>query len=206
MLDTVLGGDQVLLDNETFLGNLVQLVLRIPAQLVEGVLELHFSPEAIDLPDYTWVGHVCYRLVDEEFLWSSTLELPPLGCRHCGVEPGLSTNVDGDGVLGVALPCSSSDIRIVGIILYVFGEDGAGFLVPFVMEGVRDMDGIEVATIKLIENEALRCSVGVFHHAFVVDVANRVFLNRKQADSQLRREWLVWGVVVGRGIVGNRGD
>ena len=65
------------------------------------------------------------------------------------------------------------------------------------------MDGVEVSTVKFIENEALRCSVGVFHHALVVDATERVFLNRMRANSQLRREWLVWGVVIGGGIVGN---
>ena len=77
MLDTVLGGDQILLNDEILLRNLIQTVLSISAQLVEGVLELHLSSEAIDFPDYAWVSHVCYRLVDKELLWSPTLELPP---------------------------------------------------------------------------------------------------------------------------------
>ena len=78
-----------------------------------------------------------------------------------------------------------------------------GFLVPFPIAGIWDMDGLEVSTIKLIENEALRCSVGVLHHALVVNAANRVFLDRKRVDSQLWREWLVWGGVIDGGIVGN---
>ena len=203
VLNTVFGGDQILLDDEVFLGDLVQTVLCIPAQLVEGVPELHLSSEAIDLPDYVRVSHVCYRLIDEEFLWGPTLKLPPLSCSHGGVEPGLSTDVDGDGVSGVAPPCSSSDIHIVGIILYVLGKDRAGFRVPFPILGVWDVDGIEMSTVKLIENEALRCSVGVFHHALVVDAANCVFLDWKRADSQLWREWLFWGAVIGGGVVGN---
>ena len=178
VLNTVLGGDQVLLDDKILLSDLVQTVLRIPAQLVKGVLELHLSSEAIDLPNYVWVGHICYCLVDEEFLWSPTLELLPSGCSHGGVEPGLSTNVDRDAVLRVPPPCSSSDIRIVGVILYVFGKDGAGFFVPFPVTGVWDMDGVEVATIKLIENEPLRCRVGVLCHTLVVDAADLVFLDR----------------------------
>ena len=177
-------------------------MLHIPAQLVKGVLELHLSSEVIDFPNYTWVGHVRYHLVDEELLWSPVLEFPPLSCSHGGVEPGLSTNVDRDAVLGVPPPCSSSNIRIVGVILYVLCEDGAGFFVPFPIKGIWDVDGVEVATIKLIENEALRCRVGVLHHAPVVDAANRVFLEWNRADSQLWSEWLVWGVVDG-GIVGN---
>ena len=58
------------------------------------------------------------------------LELSPLGCGHGGVVVGLSANVDGDGVLGVALAFSASDICIVGIILYVLGNFGAAFDVP----------------------------------------------------------------------------
>ena len=64
------------------------------------------------------------------------------------------------------------------------------------------MDGVEVSTVKFIENEALRCRVGVFDHTLVVDAANRVFLDWKRANSQLRREWLADAVVDG-GIVGN---
>ena len=204
VLDTVLGGDQILLDDEILLGDLVQTVLRISAQLVKGVLQLHLSSEAIDFPNYVWVSHVCYCLVDEEFLWSPTLELPPSSCGHGGVEPGLSTDVDRDAVLGVTPPCSSSDIRIVGVILYVFGDDGAGFFVPFPIMGVWDVDGIEVATIKLIENEALRCRVGVLCHTLVVDAANLVFLDRSRAYSQLREEWLVWDGVIDGGICYNK--
>ena len=203
MLNMVLGSDQILLDDEILLGDLVQTVLCIPAQLVEGVPELHLSSEAIDLPDYAWVGHVCYHLIDEEFLWGPALELPPPSCSHGGIEPGLSTNVDRDAVLGVPLPCSSSNICIVGVILYVLGDDGAGFFVPFPIAGVWDMDGVEVATVKLIENEALRCRVRVFCHTLVVDAANLVFLDGSQAYSQLQREWLVWGGVIDGGIVGN---
>ena len=203
MLDMVLCGDQVLLDDEILFSDLVQSVLCIPAQLVEGVPELHLSPEAIDLPDYVRVSHVCYRLIDEEFLWGPALELPPPSCSHTGAKPGLSTDVDRDAVLGVSPPCSSSDIRIVGVILYVLGNDGAGFFVPFPIAGIWDVDGVEVVTVKLIENEALRCRVGVFHHTLVVDAANLVLLDGRRAYSQLQREELVWGGVVDGGIVGN---
>ena len=63
------------------------------------------------------------------------------------------------------------------------------------------MDGVEVSTVKFIENEALRCSVGIFDHAFVVDAANLVFLDWNRANSQLWGKWSVWGVIVGGGIV-----
>ena len=76
-------------------------------------------------------------------------------------------------------------------------------MVPFPIIGVWDVDGVEVSTVKLIENEALRCSVGVFHHALVVDAAKRVFLDRMRANSQLRSEWLVRGVVIGGGVIGD---
>ena len=115
---------------------------------------------------------------------------------------GVPTNVDGDGVLGVASAVSSSDIRIVGVILYVLGDFGAVFVVPFPEPGIRDVDGVEMAAFKLIVNEACRWSVGVFHHALVVDAANRVFLDWKRANSQLWSEWFAGGVV-GWGIDGN---
>ena len=66
------------------------------------------------------------------------------------------------------------------------------------------MDGVEVATVKLIENEALRCRVGVLCHTLVVDATNLIFLDRNRAYSQLWGEWLVWGGIVDRGIVGNQ--
>ena len=92
---------------------------------------------------------------------------------------GVPTDVDGDSVLGVTSAISSSDIRIVGVILYVLGDLGTVFVVPFPEPGIWDMDGVEMAAFKLIENEACRWSVGIFDHAFVVDAANRVFLDRK---------------------------
>ena len=85
---------------------------------------------------------------------------------------GVSTNVDGDGMLGIASALSSSDIRIVGVILYVSGDFGAVFVVPFPKLGIWDVDGVEVAAFKLIVNEACRWSVGIFHHALVVDAAD----------------------------------
>ena len=92
---------------------------------------------------------------------------------------GVSTNVDGDSVLGVPSAVSSSDIRIVGVILYVLGDFGTVLVVPFPEPGIWDVDGVEMAAFKLIVNEACRWSVGIFDHAFVVDAANRVFLDRK---------------------------
>ena len=109
----------------------------------------------------------------------------------------MSTDVDWDGVFGVTPAVSSSNIRIVGVILYVLGDLGAVFMVPFPILWVWDMDGVEVATFKLIVHEARRCSVGIFHHALVVDAAELVFLDRHRANSQLRGKWSVWGVIGG---------
>ena len=58
------GAGQFLLGDGVLLHDSVQLMLHIPAQLIEGVPELHLSSEAIDLPDYAGVGHVCDCLVD----------------------------------------------------------------------------------------------------------------------------------------------
>ena len=195
------GTGQVLLGDGVLLHDLVQTVLRVSTQLVERVPELHLSSEAIDFPDYSGISHICDRLVDQELLWGTTSELPPFSCGHGGVVAGLSTDVDWDGVLGVTPAVSSSDIRIVGVILYVLGDLGAAFEVPLPILWVWDVDGVEVAAVKLIVNEACRWSVGIFHHALVVDAANLVLRDRSRADSQLRREWLVWGVV--GGIIGN---
>ena len=163
-------------------------MLRVSTQPVEGVPELHLSSEVIDFPNYSGVSHICDCLVDQELLGGTTLELPPLGCSHGGVVAGLSTDVDWDGVLGVALAFSTSDIRIVGVILYVLGDLGAAFLVPFPILGIWDMDGVEMAAFKLIVNEACRCRVRVFHHALVVDAANLIFLDWNRVDSQPWRE------------------
>ena len=101
---------------------------------------------------------------------------------------GVPTNVDRDRVLGVASAVSSSDIRIVGVILYVLGDSVTVFVVPFSELGVWDVDGVEMAAFKVIVNEACRWSVGIFDHTLVVDAANLVFLHWKRADSQLWSE------------------
>ena len=168
---------QVLLGDGVLFHDFVQAMLRISTQLIEGVPKLHLSSEMIDFPNYLGVGHVCDRLVDQELLGGTASELPPFSCGHGGIEAGLSTDVDWDGVLGVTSAFSSSNIRIVSVILYVLGDFGAVFVVPFPVHWVWDVDGVEVATFKLIVNEACRCRVGVLHHALVVDAAKRVFLN-----------------------------
>ena len=168
---------QILLGDGVLLPNFVQTMLRISTQLVEGVPELHLSSEAIDFPDYSGVSHICDRLVDQELLGGTTSELPPSSCGHGGVVSGLSTDVDWNGVLGVTPAVSSSNIRIVGVILYVLGDLGAVFVVPLPVLWVWDVDGVVVATFKLIVNEACRCRVGIFHHTPVVDAAELVFLD-----------------------------
>ena len=172
------GAGQVLLGDGVLPHDLIQMMLRVSMQLVQGVPELHLPSEAIDFPDYSGVGHVCDHLVDQELLGGTTSELPPLGCSHGGVVTGLSTDVDWDGVLGVALAFSASDICIVGIILYVPGDLGAAFLVPLSILGIWDVDRVKMVAFKLIVNEACRCRVRVFHHALVVNAANPVLLDR----------------------------
>ena len=194
------GTGQFLLGDGVLLHDFVQMMLRVSTQLIQSIPEFHLSSEAIDLPDYSGVGHVCDCLVDQELLGGTSSKLSPLSCGHGGVVVGLSTDVDWDGVLGVTPAVSSSNIRIVGVILYVLGDLGAAFVVPLPILWVWDVDGIEVSTFKLIRNEACRRRVGIFHHALVVDAAELVFLDRKRANGQLRGEWSVWSVVVG-GIV-----
>ena len=80
---------QFLFRDGVLLHDPVQLMLRFSTQLVEGIPELHLSAEAIDFPNYSWVSHVCDRLVDQELLGGTTSELSPLGCGHGGVVVGL---------------------------------------------------------------------------------------------------------------------
>ena len=136
-----------------------------------------FPRRRLTSPTYPGVCHICDHLVDQELLGGTSSELPPLSCGHGGVVAGLSTDVDWDGVLGVALAFSASEIHIVGVILYVFGDLGAAFFVPLPIHGIWDMDGVEMSAFKLIVNEACRCRVRVFHHTTVVDAANPVFLD-----------------------------
>ena len=58
------GTGQFLLGDGVLLHDSIQAVLRISTQLVEGVSELHLPLEAIDLPDYSGVCHICDCLVD----------------------------------------------------------------------------------------------------------------------------------------------
>ena len=167
-----------MLGDGVLLHDFVQAVLRISTQFVKGVPELHLSAEAVDFPDNSRVSHICDRLVDQELLGGATSKLPPFGCGHGGVVAGLSTNVDWDGVLGVTSAFSPSDIHIVGVILYVFGDFGAIFVVPFPMHWVWDVDGVVMATFKLILHEACRCSIGIFHHTLIIDAAKLVFIDR----------------------------
>ena len=176
-LDPDHGTGQVLLSDGVLLHDLVQTMLHISTQLVEGVPELHFSSEAIDFPNYSGVGHVCDCLIDQELLGGTSSELLPFGCGHGGVVTGLSTNVDWDGVLGVTSAFSPSDICIVGVILYVLGDFGAVFVVPLPIHWIWDVDGVEMVTFKLIVHETCRCRVGIFHHALVIDAAKLVFLD-----------------------------
>ena len=88
---------QFLLGDGVLLHDFVQPMLRISTQLVEGIPEFHLSSEAIDFPNYSWVSHICDRLVDQELLGGTASELPPLGGSHGDVMVGVSTNVDGDG-------------------------------------------------------------------------------------------------------------
>ena len=94
---------------------------------------------------------------------------------------GPSSDEDGDGALGVGLAVSASDIRIVGLILYVFGHHSAVLLVPLPKEGVGDIDGVVLSAVAVIVNEADRWSVRVlsFCLALVVDAALLVLFHRK---------------------------
>jgi hypothetical protein len=124
------GVHQLILHGQGLLGYLINALPRVSEQLVQGVLELPLSPIAVDLPYDAWVPHLSHRFVHYELLWCASCELLPLGCCHGGIVMGLSTDVDGDGVLGVSLALSASDIHIVGLILNVSGHLGMVLFVP----------------------------------------------------------------------------
>jgi hypothetical protein len=85
----------------------------------------------------------------------------------------LSTNVDRDGAAGVALTVSASDICIVGLILNVSGHLGSVLLIPVPVHGVWDVDGVVMATVRVIDNEPCRWVVRVALLGFPVVTVGR---------------------------------
>ena len=74
---------------------------------------------------------------------------------------GLSSDVDWDCPLRVCFAVTSSDKEIVGVIPNILGHDHRLLLVPFPVLRVRDVDGVVMATFRVVDNEADRCVVSI---------------------------------------------
>ena len=74
---------------------------------------------------------------------------------------GLSSDVDGHGPLRVCFAITPSDKEIVGAILNILGHDHRLLLVPLPVPRVRDIDGVVMATFRVVDNVANRCIVSI---------------------------------------------
>ena len=109
----------------------------------------------------TWVPQVRHRLVNHEFLRTIPPEFLPHRGVHAAVMVGLSSNVDGDGSLRVCFAVTSSDKEIVGVIPNILGHDHRLLLIPLPEPWVWDVDGVVMATFRVVDNEADRCVVSI---------------------------------------------
>ena len=80
---------------------------------------------------------------------------------------GLSSNIHWDGAFRVCFAVASSDREIFGVILNILGNDHQLLFIPPPIMGIRDIDGVVVAALRVIENEANRWSIVVV--GFVCD-------------------------------------
>ena len=74
---------------------------------------------------------------------------------------GLSSDVDWDRPLRVCFAVTSSDKEIVGVIPNILGHDHRLLLIPFPVPWVRDVDGVVMATFRVVDNVADRCVVSI---------------------------------------------
>ena len=89
---------------------------------------------------------------------------------------GLSSDVDWDRPLWVCFAVTSSDKEIVGVIPNILGHNHRLLLIPFPVPRVGDVDGVVMATFRVVDNEADRCVVsivGCFCDPVKVDGAER---------------------------------
>ena len=82
---------------------------------------------------------------------------------------GLASNVDWDGALLVCFAVTPRDMEIVGAILNVFSHDHRLFCVPVPIHWVWDVNGVVMATFRVVDNVADRCVVSII--GFVCDPA-----------------------------------
>ena len=117
---------------------------------------------------------------------------------------GLSSNIDGDGPFRVCFAVTSSDKEILGAIPNILGHNHRLLLIPLPEPRVWDVDGVVMATFRVVDNEADRCVVsivGCFCDPVEVDGTEDgtecvIFRERLGADGELG--W--WCDFSGRGV------
>ena len=107
----------------------------------------------------------------------------------------LSSDVDWDGPFQVCFAVTPTDKEIVGAIPNILGHDHRLLLVPLPVPRVGDIDGVVMATFRVVDNVADRCVVsivGCFCDPIEVDGAEYgaacvVVVERLGPDSELGR-------------------
>ena len=164
----------------------------------QGFLDVGFAPIPVQLGNHPWVPQICHHLVDYELLRAAPPELLPHCGVHMAVVVGFSSNVDGDGFLQVCFAVTSSDKVILGAIPNVFSHDHWLLLIPFPILRVGDVDGVVMATFRVVDNEADRCVVSIIGF-----VSNPVEVNGAECDTEC--VVVVWEWLGADGELGRRG-
>ena len=160
-LDAVHAIDQVTLDNEILLLGVRYSLPGLLENISQGLLDFGFAPIPVYLGNHSWVPQVHYRLVNHELLRTIPPEFLPHGGVHAAVVVGLSSNVDGDGPLRVCFAVTSSDKEILRAIPNILGHDHRLLFVPLPVLWVGDIDGVVMATFRVVDNKADRCIVSI---------------------------------------------
>ena len=174
------------LDNEELLLNVREALPGFLLHISQRLIQIFLAPVAVNFRYYSWVPQIGDRLVDDELLRASLLKDCPHHVVHASPAIGLSSNEDWYGLLWVCLPVTSSDIEVVGAIANVTGNHHRLLFIPLPILGVWDVNGIVMATFRVIENEANRCVVSVL--GFVCDP---VEVNGAEGNTEciVLREW-----------------
>ena len=121
------------------------------------------------------------------------MEDPPHHRVHLSVTIGLLSNVDRDGLLWVCLAITSSDTEIVGAVMDIAGHHHRFFFIPFPILGVGDVDGVVMATVRVVDNEADRCVVSII----LGFVGDPIEVNTTEGDAECIVLW-EWGGTDGK--------
>ena len=166
-LNAVHAVNQVALDDEILLLGIRYSLPGILENISQGVLDVSFASVPIYLSNHSWIPQIRYRLIDYELPRATPPELLPHSGVHAAVVVGLSSNVNGDGLFQVCFAITSSDKEILGAIPSVFSHDHRLLLIPLPILWVWDIDGVVMATFRVVDNEADRCVVSII--GFVSD-------------------------------------